>query len=78
MKSVTLQHLNHIITMWGNGTALSVTRKSDNQDCFMQGEEAGMALDEYHELMKDHVTPGTRASRFTESELIEQIFAISD
>lgn len=74
MRQVQFSHPGYLVTVYGGGLALEVKRLTDGASAFLQGDDAGLAYDEYCDLMRDYGKPGTNASRFTESELLDTMF----
>ena len=74
MKTQIIEaNMGYRIESHGNGWAYTITRETDGASRFIQDDDARMFFDEYHDLMTDHCSPNTRASRFSWRELLDTI-----
>lgn len=63
----------YTIYSYGNGLAYKIVQYSTGKDVFIQGDDAKAFRDEYDDLKLDQCHYGTRASRFTWAEVLDQI-----
>lgn len=74
MQAIALTYGNYQVTNQGYGLLIRQTRTGNEK--FLQGDDAVMCHDELTDLFADHSEPNTRASRFSEAELAEQILGM--
>lgn len=74
MKALVLENGPvYQMTVYGHGISISIVQLATGKEVHLQGDDAVLLYDQYNEMTIDHETVGTRASRFTWPQLVDEM-----